>query len=144
MSSNNVFKLFVYGSLRSGFHSPAYNYVSKYFKLTGEAKVKGLLYDMGNYPVGVISSDDKYIVGELYDIINKEAFDYAIAQLDDYEGLNGEDGDDVLYERVVTNILVDETTTTQAWVYWYKGNIANKTIVQSGDVLQYFKEKNNL
>ncbi len=143
MKQNETSQLFVYGSLRSGFHSPAYNYVSRYFTLVGEAKVKGLLYDMGDYPVGVSCSDTKFIVGELYQINHKEAFDFAIAQLDDYEGLNGEDNEDVLYERTVTEIIINETTTL-AWTYWYKGNTANKPIVISGDVLQYFEQKKNL
>ena len=143
MKQDDTFQLFVYGSLRSGFHSPAYNYVSKYFTLVGDAKVKGILYDMGDYPVGVATANARFIVGELYQIKHKEAFDFAIAQLDDYEGLNGEDNEVVLYERSVAEITVNETTTT-AWTYWYKGDTTNKPIVISGDVLQYFKEKNNL
>ena len=47
----STFHIFVYGSLRSGFKSPAYNYISKYFSLVGDAKVQGKLYNMGNYPL---------------------------------------------------------------------------------------------
>ena len=41
MKKPEVYQLFVYGSLRSGFRSPAYEYVSRYFDLLGDAKVKG-------------------------------------------------------------------------------------------------------
>ena len=140
MKQEDTHHLFVYGSLRSGFYAPAYNYVSRYFTLVGIAKVQGVLYDMGDYPVGVASTEDKFITGELYNITHKEAFNFAIAQLDDYEGLNGEDNDEVLYERTVTDVIINDTTL-KAWVYWYKGNTANKSIVESGDVLQYFNQK---
>jgi hypothetical protein len=142
MKQNQTTQLFVYGSLRSGFHSSAYNYVSRYFTLVGEAKAKGLLYDMGDYPVGVACKFDTFVVGELYQIKHKEAFDFAIAQLDDYEGLNGEDHEDILYERTLTEIFVNETAT-KAWTYWYKGDTANKPVIASGDVLQYFEQKKN-
>lgn len=143
MNRENIFQLFVYGSLRSGFHSPAYHYVSKYFTFVGNAKVRGVLYDMGDYPVAIPSVDDTFIVGELYQINHEEAFDFAIGQLDDYEGLDGEENEVVLYERKLADIIVNETTT-KAWTYWYKGNTSNKPIITSGDVLAYFEQKNRL
>lgn len=141
MNQENVFQLFVYGSLRSGFHSPAYHYVSKYFTFVGNAKVRGVLYDMGDYPVATPTTNNTFIVGELYQINQKEAFDFAIAQLDDYEGLNGEANEVALYERKQAEIIINEAITN-AWTYWYKGNISNKPVVDSGDVLQYFEQKN--
>ena len=36
----------------------------------GEAKVKGYLYDMGNFPAAVPTEDEAYIVGELYALKN--------------------------------------------------------------------------
>lgn len=143
MENENSYKLFVYGSLRSGFKSDAYNYVSKYFNLLCNAKAKGILYDMGNYPVAVGTAENKFIVGELYEIKEPAAFDFIIAQLDDYEGLNGEADEISLYERKL--IEVDANGSNEkAWVYWYCGNdIHNKPQVASGDVLEYFIQKNN-
>jgi len=137
-----TFKIFVYGSLRSGFQSPAYNYISKYFTLVGNAKVKGLLFDMGDYPVAISTNDEKFIVGELYDIKNQEAFDFAIAQLDDYEGLNTEEGEASFYKRTEEEIYINNTTE-KGWVYWFTGDIINKPIVESGDVLAYIENKKN-
>lgn len=56
-------QLFVYGTLRSGFQSPAYSYISRYFTLIGEAKVKGRLYDLGDYPAAVPVEEDYFIIG---------------------------------------------------------------------------------
>jgi gamma-glutamylcyclotransferase (GGCT)/AIG2-like uncharacterized protein YtfP len=140
MKEQQTGQIFVYGSLRSGFHSPAYNYISKYFTLIGNAKTKGLLLDMGDYPVAIATTDDKFIVGELYKINHKEAFDFAIAQLDDYEGVNVENNETQLYTRAIANVEINESTTT-AWVYWYTGNVSNKPIVASGDVMDYLMKK---
>ena len=57
MNQNGIYQLFVYGSLRSGFKSPAYDYISRFFSLVGDAKVKGRLFDMGSYPAGVPSAE---------------------------------------------------------------------------------------
>lgn len=135
-----VTQIFVYGSLRSGFKSAAYDYITKYFNLIGNATVKGILYDMGNYPVAVETNEDKFIVGELYKINDEMAFDFIIAQLDDYEGLDAEDDEQVLYKRVLTEVFINENKT-KAYVYWYCGNVNNKPVVASGDVLKYFEEK---
>ncbi len=136
-----VVKLFVYGSLRSGFKSDAYGYISKYFKLIGNANTKGILYDMGNYPVATATADEKFIVGELYEVLDSKAFDFVIAQIDDYEGVYSEDDEAVLYKRVLADVFVNDKTT-KAWVYWYCGNVNNKPVVAGGDVLEYFNEKN--
>ena len=60
-----IYQLFVYGSLRSGFRNPAYQYLACHFKLLGEAVVQGKLYDKGDYPVAVPSSEDAFITGEI-------------------------------------------------------------------------------
>ena len=87
MTNHASYFVFVYGSLRSGFQSPAYEYISRYFNLFGQAKVKGKLYDMGEYPAAIPVQEDAFIKGELYIIKNETEFSWAIGQLDDYEGV---------------------------------------------------------
>jgi gamma-glutamylcyclotransferase (GGCT)/AIG2-like uncharacterized protein YtfP len=93
MSALHAYHLFVYGSLRSGFHSPAYEYISRFFDFVGNGRVKGKLYDLGSYPGGVPTKDDAYIIGELYHIRDESEFSWAMAQLDDYEGVDAEAGE---------------------------------------------------
>ncbi|MCA6473043.1 MAG: gamma-glutamylcyclotransferase family protein [Sediminibacterium sp.] len=134
--------LFVYGSLRSGFHHPAYQYISRYFLPLGSARVKGTLYDMGDYPVARPEGSGKYIVGELYQIKHTDEWDWAIAQLDDYEGVQADEEDGpALYERSLVTVEIGETTET-AWIYWYAGEVNGRPIVTSGDVLEYLQRKN--
>lgn len=136
-----IYKLFVYGSLRSGFHNPVYNYLTRYFHLCGEALVKGKLFDKGEYPVALPSDEDKFITGELYELNNPEEFDWIFEQLDDYEGLHVEKGEAPLYKRESVTVYQKGTETT-AWVYWYNQDIGNSPELTIGDVLLYLQQKN--
>ena len=140
MKKPEVYQLFVYGSLRSGFRSPAYEYVSRYFDLVGEAKVKGELFDLGTYPAAKPTSTNKFIVGELYRIRNEKEFSWAIGQLDDYEGVNVAFDEMLLYRREITEVQIDDKVTN-AWIYWYVGDVKDKPVIDSGDVLQYMEQK---
>src|SRR5689334_21022511 len=139
MNNPGVYKLFVYGSLRSGFKSPAYEYISRFFSFDGQAKVKGKLFDLGSYPAAVPTADG-FITGELYTIKNESEFAWAIGQLDDYEGVVIEPGDIELYNRELVEVFL-ENTTIAAWIYWYKGSVEGKPWIESGDLIQYLKQK---
>lgn len=138
---NQHFNLFVYGSLRQGFNHDAYAYITQYFQYQGKGKAAGILYDLGAYPAAVPSNDNHQIVGELYTIIHKDEFEYAIAQLDDYEGVDASYDQTALYKRDITSVKMEDGTTLKAWIYWYTGDIEGKPVVESGDVLEYIKSK---
>ena len=140
MKHPEVYQLFVYGSLRSGFRSPAYEYISRYFDLVGEAKVKGNLYDLGDYPAAKPTEENKFIIGELYKIRSENEFAWAIGQLDDYEGVHVGFDETQLYRRDITEVHVGDTIT-KAWIYWYHGDLNDKPVIESGDVLQYMEQK---
>lgn len=140
MPATGLYKLFVYGSLRSGFHSPAYEYISRYFSLCSAAKVKGKLYDMGEFPAAVPTDEECYITGELYEVKQVNEFSWAIAQLDDYEGVHVEPGEPQLYVRETAQVTGPSGTET-AWIYWYHGDVSGKPLIASGDVLQYAQQK---
>jgi gamma-glutamylcyclotransferase (GGCT)/AIG2-like uncharacterized protein YtfP len=135
--------LFVYGSLLSGFRSPAYEYISRYFLLVGPTTVQGTLVDMGQYPAAVPSTDtSSTIKGELYVVKNPAELSWAIGQLDDYEGAVPEAGEKPLYRRDIIPVTVNNETVS-ATIYWFNGDVSNKPVIYSGDVLAYMREKNN-
>ncbi|MBL7741235.1 MAG: gamma-glutamylcyclotransferase [Chitinophagaceae bacterium] len=140
MKQSGVYHLFVYGSLRSGFQSHAYEYISRFFHLLGPAKVKGELYDLGPYPAAIPSGEDMYIVGELYSVKDAAEFSWAIGQLDDYEGVNAEAGEAQLYRRELTEVFTRDDKVI-AWIYWYNGDVSGKPVVLSGDILEYLQAK---
>lgn len=135
--------LFVYGSLRSGFPSPAFQYINPYFKLVAAGKVKGKLYDLGEYPAALPTADENYIIGELYEANSQEEFNWAISQLDGYEGVHPEEGEEQLYDRALTTAFANGNEYT-AWIYWYKGDVMGKPIIESGDVLEFARNRNHL
>jgi gamma-glutamylcyclotransferase (GGCT)/AIG2-like uncharacterized protein YtfP len=136
-----TYQLFVYGSLRSGFRNPAYEYLTRYFRLLGEAVVKGKFYDKGPYPVAVHTSDESFINGELYALNNSEEFNWAIEQLDDYEGLNVETGETPMYKRETVTVFQEGIPST-AWIYWYNGSVEGMHEIAFGDVLKYLQQRN--
>ena len=140
MKNPGVYILFVYGSLRSGFQSPAYEYISRYFNLIGAAKVKGKLFDMGSYPAAIPCTDDHFITGELYEIRDESEFSWAIGQLDDYEGVNVESDEIQLYRRELTDVFINNEVIP-AWIYWYNGDVSGRPAIASGDLMEYLNSK---
>jgi gamma-glutamylcyclotransferase (GGCT)/AIG2-like uncharacterized protein YtfP len=139
MTNFASYYLFVYGSLRSGFQSPAYEYISRYFNFFGKAKVKGKLFDTGSYPAAVPATEDSFILGELYSIKNEKEFSWAIAQLDDYEGTVVEGNEQPLYRREMVDAYINDAIVP-AWIYWYNGDVTGKPIINSGDIMDYLKK----
>ncbi len=137
-NSNNIF---VYGSLRSGFRNPAYEYLTRYFKYQGEALVKGKFFDAGSHPVALPSNEQHFILGELYSLNSAEEFSWAFEQLDDYEGLNVEPGEIPLYTRTLVEVFQNSETTT-AWIYWFNRSVAGMQEIETGDVMHYLQQKN--
>ncbi|MDP4264963.1 MAG: gamma-glutamylcyclotransferase family protein [Bacteroidota bacterium] len=140
MANSGIYHLFVYGSLRKGFQSEAYEYISRFFTLVGHAKVKGKLFDMGSYPAAIPVNDESYIIGELYKIADESEFSWAIGQLDDYEGVNVESDEVQLYRRELADVLM-EKKVIPAWIYWYNGDVSGKPAIASGDMMEYLKSK---
>ncbi|MEI8060073.1 MAG: gamma-glutamylcyclotransferase family protein [Ferruginibacter sp.] len=138
---NQVHLLFVYGSLRSGFHHPAFEYMSRYFQFIGPAVVKGKLYDMGAFPVAKTTSEERFIQGELYSINENNDFAYVMSQIDDYEGLHVEDGEIPLYTRQITTAFINDYSFT-TWIYWFNKNVDGFPELATGDVLEYLLQKN--
>jgi gamma-glutamylcyclotransferase (GGCT)/AIG2-like uncharacterized protein YtfP len=140
MSHLDVYHVFVYGSLRRGFHSEAYEYISRFFNFVGEARAKGKLYDLGPYPAAIPVPEEVFIKGELYYIQDQSEFSWAIGQLDDYEGVNIEEGEEKLYRRELAEVFINDKTIP-AWIYWYNGDVSEKPVVASGDILEYIRSK---
>jgi len=132
----DIYRLFVYGSLRSGFHNSVYNYISRYFVFDGMGTEQGKLFDMGEYPAAIPCAEEYFIIGELYHIAQVEDFNWVMEQLDDYEGLLVEPGGIPLYRRELVNVLFKNTAVT-SWMYWYNRPITNQPRIESGDYVAY-------
>jgi gamma-glutamylcyclotransferase (GGCT)/AIG2-like uncharacterized protein YtfP len=130
-------KIFVYGSLRKGFKNPAYEYLSSYFSYVGEGKTKGVFLQKDNTPVAIPTNDEHFLIGEIYELNNDAEFSWAFEQLDDYEGLHVELGEEPMYQRKVVDIIFNNEVIS-AWVYWYNGNVNGLPVIPTNDLLAYF------
>ncbi len=130
-------QLFVYGSLRRDSGHPAHELVSNDFVLLGPARVQAKVYDLGEYPGAVPSTDDSFISGELYRLKEGVDFEAAATRLDEYEGVNETPP---LFTRSRVNVYTDGLAT-DAWIYWYNGAVAGKPWIASGDALQGMERK---
>lgn len=135
--------LFIYSSLRIGFHSEVFHYITQFFEFVTTAKVKGTLSILEGQPVAVPSTDS-FIKGELYKLNREDDFSYVFGQLDDYEGLTADPGEQSSYRRELTTVYKDDGTVTEAWIYWYNGNVSGKPVIPSGDALAYLESKKPL
>ncbi len=96
---------------------------------------------MDGVPVAVSTNEEKFISGELYTINNPSEFSWAIGQLDDYEGIDAEEGEQPIYKR--EEVLVYQNgQPVVAWIYWFNGDITGRPEIESGDLLQYLQQKN--
>ncbi len=84
--------------------------------------------------------EDSFIIGELYLVKNENEFSWAIAQLDDYEGVLVEQDEQPLYRREIADIYINDAIVP-AWIYWYNGDVSGKPDIDSGDMLQYLRQK---
>ncbi len=141
MKSFICINLFVYNTLRSGFHKMAYQYISKYFSLAGSGKIHGVLNNVNGEPFAT-RSDSSFIQGEIYRLNDAEDYSYVFGQLDDYEGLDAEGGEKPLYKRAIVKVLNDNGNEDDAWVYWYNRDVHGYPVILSGDTAEYYGEEN--
>ena len=109
----------------------------------GEAKVKGKLYDLGEYPAAIPTTEEDFIKGELYELKEAGEFEWAIEQLDDYEGLNPEEGETKLYARELVEVFCNNQST-QAWIYWCTKDVTGRPLIASGDYFDTITSQANL
>jgi len=95
----------------------------------GAASMAGRLYDLGDYPGMVDTSDPAQIVhGE---IIELHAPDVTFPWLDHYEGIDHEHPHLSDYERKILGVSINGRSTS-AWVYIYRGITTPEQLVASG------------
>lgn len=100
--------------------------------------MKGKLFNTGEYPAAIPVEEDSFIKGELYLIKNENEFSWAIAQLDDYEGVVVEKDEQPLYRREMADVYINDAIVP-AWIYWYNGDLSGKSLISSGDIMDYLK-----
>ena len=124
--------LFAYGSLLSDDNEFAI-YLKNNSKFYSAGKVKGRLYDIGEYPGAVLTSEgDKYIYGDILKIDTPEK---VFKVIDDYEGYGGEQSWPNEFIRVLTDIET-KSGAMSCWIYVYNLPVNGLRYIKDG---RYFK-----
>ena len=122
VSDERISHLFVYGTLRSAFANRYARELSRKATLKGIARVRGRLYDLGDYP-GLRAAGDGWVTGELYELRDTAILD----ELDHYEGPE--------FRRQAGDAVTRSGAVTRAWVYEYSGPVWEDRLIASGDYL---------
>ena len=124
--------LFVYGSLLDEDNEFAV-YLKDNSKFYSTGKVRGRLYDIGEYPGAILSAEgDEYIYGNILEIDTPEK---VFKLIDDYEGYGGEQS----WPNEFIRVLIDIETGSGAvscWIYLYNLPVNGLRDIKGG---RYFK-----
>lgn len=131
-------RLFVYSSLRKGFHQHAYDYITHFFSFVCPAKVKGIVRNINGELFATAGDGNSFIKGDLYKLNDENDFSYVFGQLDDYEGLIVEQGECPLYRRELIKVYTENQSETNAWIYWFNGDAGGRRPgITSGDIVEF-------
>ena len=135
-------KIFVYGSLRTGF----YNY-DKYLKgKVNDAilgKVKGKLYHMPHKGYPALLEGEDIVIGEVMTIKNFEEVMVPMDEMENYYGANDSRNE---YNRIVMDVELEDGKIESCYVYYYAMNdeevfSKNSIYINNGDWASYMLRK---
>jgi gamma-glutamylcyclotransferase (GGCT)/AIG2-like uncharacterized protein YtfP len=123
-------RLFVYGTLMSGFDNPMSRRLQRESRLLGKAYAHGILFNLDGYPGAILVPDgSNKIHGELYELLDA---DKSFVWLDEYEDGGPDNHPGYLYRRHQTGVFF-QNKKIMAWMYEYIQSTENLSRIESGD-----------
>lgn len=123
---NNL--IFIYGTLLDEDNEYAV-YLRNHSKLYSHGKIKGKLYDIGEYPGAILADEgNEYIYGSILEISDLENVQPLI---DDYEGFGVDQPQPNEFIRVLTQVEA-EVGLLNCWVYLYNLPVTESSQLKSG------------
>ena len=127
-------RLFVYGTLRRDSRHSMFHLLARHAEFEGRARIRGRLYDLGEYPGVLITTDrSRWVHGDVYTLKNA---DEALARLDEYEGCGPGDPKPHEFEPVMDDAVLEDGRIKRVWVYVYRGALDGKQEIPSGDYFE--------
>jgi len=120
--------LFVYGTLLDAQNEYAL-YLKSHSNLFSRGKIKGKLYDIGQYPGAILSyQENEYIYGTILEINDGKN---VLPVIDDYEGFGHDQPQPNEFIRVITEV---ETAVglLNSWIYLYNLSVEELPQIKSG------------
>ena len=127
-------RVFVYGTLMSGFDHPMSKLLAAGADFLGQATCRGRLYMVAHYP-GLLHSENAADVvhGELYRLRDIAEL---MAALDDYESVGPGYEEPTLYLRETIPVTLANGSVHEAWTYIYNRPVDETKLIASGKFLE--------
>jgi gamma-glutamylcyclotransferase (GGCT)/AIG2-like uncharacterized protein YtfP len=134
-SPNESAYLFVYGTLRQDERNEMSRLLATKGRYKGQARLRGKLFVVNHYP-GAVDSDapNAWVHGEVYELPNHDGI---WQQLDDYEECGPGFSQPTLYRRERKQVILEDGTALDAWVYIYNRPTHALLEIHSGDFLNF-------
>lgn len=130
--------VFFYGTLMTPFNRPGRQRVESKLTFAGRGRIRAALFDLGIYPAAVPAADDSTVSGEVYTLTDPVP---VLAALDELEGFRPNEPERSLYQRVLTDVTLDDGRVQQAWVYFYNAPLGRAQRIESGDYLEHLNAR---
>jgi gamma-glutamylcyclotransferase (GGCT)/AIG2-like uncharacterized protein YtfP len=131
--------VFFYGTLMTPFNRPGRQRVNPKMAFVGRGTIHAALFDLGIYPAAIPTPDGSTVWGEVYEMLDPAL---VLATLDEIEGYRAAEPERSLYVRVLTDVVLDQGSAVQAWVYFYNAPLGRAQRISSGDYLEHLNVKN--
>lgn len=126
--------LFLYGTLLPSAAPKEIAGIVKRFRRLGSARVRGKLYDFGDYPGAVLDNTARTVVhGELVELPPDDNVLEALDQYEEFDRLNPRKS---LFVRKKTTIRLANGSTCEGWIYVYNKRPGKARVVRGGDYLR--------
>ena len=139
-AADEVSLLFVYGTLMRGGANERFLASPDRARFVEEARVRGQLYDIGEFPALVPAEDDEpesWVYGEIYALENP---DILLKTLDVIEGVNEAYPERSLFRRICLTAYSDSGEKT-VWAYVYNQPLHHFPRIPSGNYREYLKSR---
>ena len=122
--------LFLYGSLLPGDAPAEIAPAIAKLRSLGAGTVRGLLYDLGEYPGAVLDdSAGGHIHGAIFELPEDEEL---LSALDTYEDFHPNDAEGSLFVRMLQPVVFANGELLQCWMYVYNRDPGAARLIPSG------------
>jgi gamma-glutamylcyclotransferase (GGCT)/AIG2-like uncharacterized protein YtfP len=112
-----------------------YHVLARHADFLSEGSFQGQLFDAGEYPGALPSSQPSHIVrGEVYTLRNPQL---VLRILDEYEDVDSGNGAVSEFRRDEASIRLDNGSNVRAWIYLYNRPAQGLSVIPSGDYLAF-------
>jgi gamma-glutamylcyclotransferase (GGCT)/AIG2-like uncharacterized protein YtfP len=125
--------LFTYGTLLAAHAPPEIRDVVSKLRVVGTGRIRGRLYDFGEYPGAILDeAAETYVVGSVLELPASS----VLRVLDAYEGYDPASPDTSLFLRRRCHVILTNGDGLNCWAYTYNRDTGSAPIVPRGDYSQ--------